>query len=108
MHEITRPLARSLQVGKPCFGVLRPVLGGTKQAFHKGVVVADAGARVLAHLFSLQSPHDALDVTAACLLTTAPPLALPESDPWPRVPDGQVKFPHPWPPQIPPGRTAGL
>lgn len=23
-------------------------------------------------------------------------------------PDGQVKFPHPWPPQIPPGRTAGL
>jgi hypothetical protein len=58
--------------------------------------------------FSLQSPHDALDVTAACLLTTAPPLALPESDPWPRVPDGQVKFPHPWPPQIPPGRTAGL
>ena len=24
------------------------------------------------------------------------------------VPDGQVKFPHPWPPQIPPGRTAGL
>ena len=66
MHEITRPLARSLQVGKPCFGVLRPVLGGAKQAFHKGVVVADAGARVLAHLFSLQSPHDALDVTAAC------------------------------------------
>ena len=25
-----------------------------------------------------------------------------------RGPDGQVKFPHPWPPQIPPGRTAGL
>ena len=25
-----------------------------------------------------------------------------------RNPDGQVKFPHPWPPQIPPGRTAGL
>ena len=24
------------------------------------------------------------------------------------LPDGQVKFPHPWPPQIPPGRTAGL
>ena len=24
------------------------------------------------------------------------------------IPDGQVKFPHPWPPQIPPGRTAGL
>lgn len=24
------------------------------------------------------------------------------------TPDGQVKFPHPWPPQIPPGRTAGL
>ncbi len=24
------------------------------------------------------------------------------------VPDGQVKFPHPWPPQIPPGRTVGL
>ena len=24
------------------------------------------------------------------------------------APDGQVKFPHPWPPQIPPGRTAGL
>ncbi|WP_232476471.1 MerR family transcriptional regulator [Acidovorax sp. T1] len=23
-------------------------------------------------------------------------------------PDGQVKFPHPWPPQIPPGRTVGL
>ena len=23
-------------------------------------------------------------------------------------PDGQVKFPPPWPPQIPPGRTAGL
>jgi len=23
-------------------------------------------------------------------------------------PDGQVKFPHPWPPQIPPGRTPGL
>jgi methyl-accepting chemotaxis protein len=23
-------------------------------------------------------------------------------------PDGQVKFPHPWPPQIPPGRTLGL
>ena len=23
-------------------------------------------------------------------------------------PDGQVKFPHPWPPQIPPGRTAEL
>ena len=26
----------------------------------------------------------------------------------PEFPDGQVKFPHPWPPQIPPGRTAGL
>ena len=25
-----------------------------------------------------------------------------------KIPDGQVKFPHPWPPQIPPGRTAGL
>ena len=25
-----------------------------------------------------------------------------------KFPDGQVKFPHPWPPQIPPGRTAGL
>ena len=24
------------------------------------------------------------------------------------LPDGQVKFPHPWPPQIPPGRMAGL
>ena len=24
------------------------------------------------------------------------------------APDGQVKFPHPWPPQIPPGGTAGL
>ncbi|WP_447648672.1 hypothetical protein [Ottowia pentelensis] len=24
------------------------------------------------------------------------------------TPDGQVKFPHPWPPQIPPGRTVGL
>ena len=24
------------------------------------------------------------------------------------APDGQVKFPHPWPPQIPPGRTPGL
>ena len=24
------------------------------------------------------------------------------------APDGQVKFPHPWPPQIPPGRTVGL
>ncbi len=24
------------------------------------------------------------------------------------LPDGQVKFPHPWPPQIPPGRTVGL
>ena len=24
------------------------------------------------------------------------------------VPDGQVKFPHPWPPQIPPGRTTRL
>ena len=23
-------------------------------------------------------------------------------------PDGQVKFPHPWPPQIPPGRTTRL
>lgn len=23
-------------------------------------------------------------------------------------PDGQVKFPHPWPPQIPPGRTPRL
>lgn len=35
--------------------------------------------------FSLQSPHDALDVTADSVLTTAPPLALPDSDPWPRV-----------------------
>ena len=25
-----------------------------------------------------------------------------------RAPDGQVKFPHPWPPQIPPGRTPRL
>lgn len=25
-----------------------------------------------------------------------------------RGPDGQFKFPHPWPPQIPPGKTAGL
>ena len=24
------------------------------------------------------------------------------------IPDGQVKFPHPWPPQIPPGRTTRL
>ncbi|MCC6814652.1 MAG: cyclic nucleotide-binding domain-containing protein [Rubrivivax sp.] len=24
------------------------------------------------------------------------------------TPDGQVKFPHPWPPQIPPGRTTRL
>ena len=24
------------------------------------------------------------------------------------APDGQVKFPHPWPPQIPPGRTTRL
>ena len=24
------------------------------------------------------------------------------------APDGQCKFPHPWPPQIPPGRTPGL
>ena len=24
------------------------------------------------------------------------------------IPDGQSKFPHPWPPQIPPGKTAGL
>lgn len=24
------------------------------------------------------------------------------------VPDGQFKFPHPWPPQIPPGRTTRL
>ena len=24
------------------------------------------------------------------------------------LPDGQVKFPHPWPPQIPPGRTTRL
>ena len=24
------------------------------------------------------------------------------------APDGQVKFPHPWPPQIPPGRTPRL
>ena len=23
-------------------------------------------------------------------------------------PDGHCKFPHPWPPQIPPGRTPGL
>lgn len=23
-------------------------------------------------------------------------------------PDGQVKFPHPWPPQIPPGRTGQI
>ena len=28
---------------------------------------------------------------------------------WQRMlPDGQSKFPHPWPPQIPPGRTVGL
>ena len=26
----------------------------------------------------------------------------------PVFPDGQVKFPHPWPPQIPPGRTTRL
>jgi hypothetical protein len=25
-----------------------------------------------------------------------------------RNPDGHFKFPHPWPPQIPPGKTAGL
>jgi len=25
-----------------------------------------------------------------------------------QAPDGQVKFPHPWPPQIPPGKTAEL
>ena len=25
-----------------------------------------------------------------------------------KIPDGQVKFPHPWPPQTPPGRTVGL
>lgn len=34
-----------------------------------------------------------------------------DTDTWhihPNAPDGQVKFPHPWPPQIPPGRTAGL
>jgi len=24
------------------------------------------------------------------------------------IPDGQVKFPHPWPPQIPPGRTGQI
>ena len=24
------------------------------------------------------------------------------------APDGQVKFPHPWPSQIPPGRTTRL
>ena len=27
---------------------------------------------------------------------------------WLHGPDGQVKFPHPWPPQIPPGRTTRL
>ena len=32
----------------------------------------------------------------------------PESGRRGQHPDGQVKFPHPWPPQIPPGRTAGL
>ena len=25
-----------------------------------------------------------------------------------KIPDGHVKFPHPWPPQIPPGRTPEL
>jgi UDP-N-acetyl-D-glucosamine dehydrogenase len=25
-----------------------------------------------------------------------------------QTPDGHFKFPHPWPPQIPPGKTAGL
>jgi hypothetical protein len=25
-----------------------------------------------------------------------------------RIPDGHFKFPHPWPPQTPPGKTAGL
>ncbi len=25
-----------------------------------------------------------------------------------KSPDGQVKFPHPWPPQIPPGRTGQI
>ena len=28
--------------------------------------------------------------------------------PFSHSPDGQVKFPHPWPPQIPPGRTTRL
>ena len=41
-------------------------------------------------------------------LTSTRRLALISAKPLRCGPDGQVKFPHPWPPQIPPGRTTRL
>lgn len=62
-----------------------------------GLVKAPAGV----HFTKLSGQHTDRFLRASNVLLTSAAIGA-------IAPDGQVKFPHPWPPQIPPGRTVGL
>lgn len=70
----------------------------------KAVVLNPAGD------IAAQQGQMVITATLLMLIIIVPVIALTLFFAWKyrQSPDGQVKFPHPWPPQIPPGRTAGL